>query len=224
MQPLTKQCPTGTVRQGRMCMPKTTKGWGDSPSDTITTPKPRATPERKPKPTPKPTPTKPSATSRASPSAKAVEAAPMPKENPLSVAVYTPRPLKTASKLTPAQIENAKLVSISYIMDAQMQGADGTVTDSFLDGTETLVMNNLDYEMVNDLSTKDYVVVRRGQETKIVFRGKQDDSDTPHAKRVIRGQTRDYSELDALYETLAKRNPGGEIEIVSYSNGTPKGM
>ena len=25
-------------------------------------------------------------------------------------------------------------------------------------------------------------------------------------------------ELDALYETLAKRNPGGEIEIVSYSN------
>ena len=80
-----------------------------------------------------------------------------------------------------------------------MQGAGGSVADSFLDGTETLLMNNLDYEMINDLATKDYVVVRRGQETKIVFRGKQDDSDMPHAKRVITGQTRDYSDLDNLF-------------------------
>ena len=225
MQPLTTQCPKGTVRQGRMCMPKTTKGLTDSPTPTTIAPKPN---ERKPKSTtPKPVAT-PTNRPRASPSAKAVEAAPTPEEeNPLSVTVYTPRGLhlKTASKLTPAQIENAKLVSISYIMDAQMQGADGSVADSFLDGTETLLMNNLDdYEMINDLSTKDYVVVRRGQETKIVFRGKQDDTDMPHAKRVVRGEMRDYSELDTLYETLAKRNPGGEIEIVSYSNGTPKGL
>ena len=46
----------------------------------------------------------------------------------------------------------------------------------------------------------------------------------PHVQQTIRGITRDYSELDTLYQTLAKRNPGGEIEIVSYSNGTPKGM
>ena len=46
----------------------------------------------------------------------------------------------------------------------------------------------------------------------------------PHAKRVITGQTRDYSDLDNLYAKLTKRNPGGEIEIVSYSNGTPKGL
>ena len=111
------------------------------------------------------------------------------------------------------------------MINAQMHEQEGTVENAMFDGTETLLMNNLDdYEMINDLSTKDYVVVRRGQETKIVFRGKQNDSDTPHANRVIRGQTRDYSELDALYETLAKRNPGGEIEIVSYSNGTPKGL
>ena len=204
-------------------MPKTTKGLTDSPTPTTIAPKPN---ERKPKSTtPKPVAT-PTNRPRASPSAKAVEAAPTPKKNPLSAGVYTPRGLhpKTATQLTPAQIENAKLVSISYIMDTQMQGAGGSVADSFLDGTETLLMNNLDYEMINDLSTKDYVVVRRGQETKIVFRGKQDDTDMPHAKRVIRGEMRDYSELDTLYETLAKRNPGGEIEIVSYSNGTPKGL
>jgi hypothetical protein len=202
-------------------MPKTTKGLTDSPTPTTIAPKPKPnpTPERQPKfTTPKPV---------ATPTAKAVQAAPTPEENPLSVTVHTPRGLnpKITTQLTPAQIESAKLVSISYIMDAQMQGAGGSVEDSFLDGTETLLMNNLDdYEMINDLSTKDYVVVRRGQETKIVFRGKQDDTDMPHAKRVVRGEMRDYSELDTLYETLAKRNPGGEIEIVSYSNGTPKGL
>eukprot|EP00964_Phaeocystis_antarctica_P071435 scaffold43586_cov39-Phaeocystis_antarctica.AAC.1 len=68
-----------------------------------------------------------------------------------------------------------------------MHEQEGTVENAMFDGTETLLMNNLDdYEMVNNLSTKDYVVVERGQETKIVFRGKQDDSDMPHAKRVIR--------------------------------------
>ena len=138
---------------------------------------------------------------------------------------FTPRPVKTSSKLTPIQIENAKLVSISYIIDAQMQGADGTVADAFIDGSETLIMNGMDdYTMLESLSTKDYVVVTRDQETKIVFRGKQDDSDMPHAKRVITGQARDYTELDDLYQRLNKLNPGGDIEIVSYSNGTPKGL
>ena len=78
--------------------------------------------------------------------------------------------------------------------------------------------------MVNDLTTKDYLVVTRGQETKIVFRGRADDGDNTHVEQTIRGITRDYSQLDTLYQTLARRNPGGEIEIVSYSNGTPKGM
>ena len=153
MQPLTKQCPTGTVRQGRMCMPKTTKGKGDSPTPTITAPEPRATLSPTPKPTPKsaPTPTPPSQ-SRISPSAQAIATAPTPKGNPLSGTVYTPRPLLTASKLTPAQIENAKLVSISYMINAQMHEQEGTVENAMFDGTDTLVMNNLDdYEMVNNL-------------------------------------------------------------------------
>ena len=226
MQPqVFRRCPKGTEQRGpgQLCLPKTTRGLADSPTPATIAPTPKANPTPKPKAKPTPKPTNPKPTPK--PSAKAVEAAPTPEENPLSVAVYTPRPLKTASKLTPAQIENAKLVSISYMINAQMHEQEGTVENAMFDGTETLLMNNLDdYEMVNNLSTKDYVVVRRGQETKIVFRGKQDDSDTPHANRVIRGQTRDYSELDALYETLAKRNPGGEIEIVSYSNGTPKGL
>ena len=120
--------------------------------------------------------------------AQAIATAPTPKENPLSGMTYTPRPLLTASKLTPAQIENAKLVSISYMINAQMHEQEGTVENAMFDGTETLLMNNLDdYEMVNNVSTKDYVVVKRGQETKIVFRGKQGDSDMNHAERVITG-------------------------------------
>ena len=119
-------------------------------------------------------------------------------------------------------MEDARLVAVSYYINREMAGPH--VPFDF-DGTSTLALNGLeDYRMVNDLSTKDYIVVTRGQETKIVFRGKAGDGDVPHVQQTIRGMTRDYSQLDTLYQTLAKRNPGGEIEIVSYSNGTPKGM
>ena len=61
-----------------------------------------------------------------------------------------------------------------------MGGQEGTLPFDF-DGTSTLALNGLqDYRMVNDLSTKDYIVVKRGQETKIVFRGKGGDEDIPH--------------------------------------------
>jgi hypothetical protein len=100
MQPqIFRQCPKGTVRQGRMCMPKTTKGLTDSPTPTTIAPKPN---ERKPKSTtPKPVAT-PTNRPRASPSAKAVEAAPTPEEeNPLSVK-SPERGLPQPQRATPA--------------------------------------------------------------------------------------------------------------------------
>lgn len=212
-----KQCPKNTYLQAGMCMPKTPKGGqGDSP----TTPpinslaKPRLSPAPTPTPTRKP---------RSSPSSQAIEAAATPTtRNPIA-ASFTPRPLKkTATQLSPAQMEDARLVAVSYYINREMAGPH--VPFDF-DGTSTLALNGLqDYRMVNDLSTKDYLVVTRGQETKIVFRGRADDGDNLHVEQTIRGITRDYSQLDTLYQTLAKRNPGGEIEIVSYSNGTPKGI
>ena len=210
-----KQCPKGTYLQAGMCMPKTPKGGqGDSP----TTPPISSLTGPRPPPPPPPT-RKP----RSSPSSQAIEAAATPTtRNPLGTS-FTPRPLKkTATQLSPAQMEDARLVAVSYYINREMAGPH--VPFDF-DGTSTLALNGLeDYRMVNDLSTKDYIVVTRGQETKIVFRGKAGDGDIPHVQQTIRGITRDYSELDTLYQTLAKRNPGGEIEIVSYSNGTPKGM
>ena len=212
-----KQCPKGTYLQAGMCMPKTPKGGqGDSP----TTPPISSLTGPRPPPPPPPT-RKP----RSSPSSQAIEAAATPTtRNPIA-ASFTPRPLKkTATQLSPSQMEDAQLVAVSYYINREMAGQEGTLPFDF-DGTSTLALNGLqDYRMVNDLSTKDYIVVTRGQETKIVFRGKAGDGDVPHVQQTIRGMNRDYSELDTLYQTLAKRNPGGEIDIVSYSNGTPKGM
>ena len=217
MQPqVFRRCPKGTEQRGpgQLCLPKETKGVSATPTTTTTTT--TKTPRLQPTPTPTRKP-------RSSPSSQAIEAAATPTtRNPIA-ASFTPRPLKkTATQLSPAQMEDARLVAVSYYINREMAGPH--VPFDF-DGTSTLALNGLeDYRMVNDLSTKDYIVVTRGQETKIVFRGKAGDGDIPHVQQTIRGITRDYSELDTLYQTLAKRNPGGEIEIVSYSNGTPKGM
>ena len=74
-------------------------------------------------------------------------------------------------------MEDARLVAVSYYINREMGGPH--VPFDF-DGTSTLALNGLeDYRMVNDLSTKDYIVVTRGQETKIVFRGKAGDGDDP---------------------------------------------
>ena len=216
MQPqVFRRCPKGTEQRGpgQLCLPKETKGESAPPTTITTTTK---TPKLQPTPTPTRKP-------RSSPSSQAIEAAATPTtRNPLGTS-FTPRPLKkTATQLSPAQMEDARLVAVSYYINREMAGPH--VPFDF-DGTSTLALNGLeDYRMVNDLSTKDYIVVKRGQETKIVFRGKAGDADVPHVQQTIRGMTRDYSQLDTLYQTLTKRNPGGEIEIVSYSNGTPKGM
>ena len=229
MQPqVFRRCPKGTEQRGpgQLCLPKETKGVSATPT-TITPPRPKLTPApaisslAKLEPTPPPPPTR---KPRSSPSSQAIEAADTPTTNPNPIAgSFTPRPLKkTATQLSPAQMEDARLVAVSYYINREMGGPHVPLD---FDGTSTLALNGLeDYRMVNDLSTKDYIVVKRGQETKIVFRGKAGDADVPHVQQTIRGMTRDYSQLDTLYQTLTKRNPGGEIEIVSYSNGTPKGM
>ena len=217
MQPqVFRRCPKGTEQRGpgQLCLPKETKGESASPTTTTTTTTTK---------TPRFQPTLKN-TRKPSPSSRAIEAAvtTSTRSNQLGTS-FTPRPLKkTATQLSPAQMEDARLVAVSYYINREMGGPH--VPFDF-DGTSTLALNGLeDYRMVNELSTKDYIVVTRGQETKIVFRGKAGDGDIPHVQQTIRGITRDYSELDTLYQTLAKRNPGGEIEIVSYSNGTPKGM
>jgi hypothetical protein len=206
---------------GQLCLPKETKG--ESASPTTITPPTAISSLAKLEPTPPPPPTR---KPRSSPSSQAFEAAvtTSTRSNQLGTS-FTPRPLKkTATQLSPAQMEDARLVAVSYYINREMGGHEGTLSFDF-DGTSTLALNGLeDYRMVNDLSTKDYIVVTRGQETKIVFRGKAGDADVPHVQQTIRGMTRDYSQLDTLYQTLAKRNPGGEIDIVSYSNGTPKAM
>ena len=138
----------------------------------------------------------------------------------------TDRPLKNDTvQLNKSQIENAKLVDVSYNVHEQMDGAEGSAKP-FLDGTFKVLneMNLNGYTLIDSLSTKEYIVVTRGQETKIVFRGRHDDSDNPHVKQVLKGETRDYSELDTLYEKVSKLTKGSNVSVVSYSNGSPKGL
>ena len=104
-------------------------------------------------------------------------------------------------------------------------GEDASLSDAMLEGDFVLRAYGLDdYKMIENLSTKQQIVLSKGNKVKIVFRGKNDATDMPHVYDTIKGKSRDYSHLDKLLETVRQQNPGKEVEIVSYSNGAPKGL
>ena len=76
-------------------------------------PKPTPTPTPPPKPPPPPTPPPPPPTPTPPP-------APPSAPNKAIKPTQTVRPLKTISKLTPEHIENAKLASVGYIVNHQL--------------------------------------------------------------------------------------------------------
>ena len=92
---------------------------------------------------------------------------------------------------------------------------------------EILIDNNLEGYTLSNLSTRDYLVLQKANTVEIIFRGAEgnlDPLDNAHISATIKGQAKDYSQLDSLMENIRLEFPDAEVEVVSYSNGGPKGI
>ena len=130
------------------------------------------------------------------------------------------------------------MVAVSYELNhlAERQRQNGFATTDYGEivndimetrGQEVLEQFGLgSWELDSERSTEQFIVLEKGGETQIVFRGREgiNDVDQAHFWAAVKGQTRDYSELDGLIEDLRETHPNSRISVTSYSNGGPKGM
>ena len=130
------------------------------------------------------------------------------------------------------------MVAVSYELNhlAERQRQNGFATTDYGEivndimetrGQEVLEQFGLgSWELDGERSTEQFIVLEKGGETQIVFRGREgiNDVDQAHFWAAVKGQTRDYSELDGLVEDLRETHPNSRISVTSYSNGGPKGM
>ena len=130
------------------------------------------------------------------------------------------------------------MVAASYELNhlAERQRQNGFATTDYGEivndimetrGQEVLEQFGLgSWELDGERSTEQFIVLEKGGETQIVFRGREgiNDVDQAHFWAAVKGQTRDYSELDGLVEDLRETHPNSRISVTSYSNGGPKGM
>ena len=154
------------------------------------------------------------------------------------------RPLKKMTKLTQSELDRGKMVGLAYEIDhhineeVHQRGHDPFGTDEQVinEVTDDLLMqhgedflNNFgleEYKIMNNLSTKQYIILEKGNDLKIVFRGRAGSNpiDNTHVLDTIKGKSRDYTELDTLMEDVRAYRPNANVEVVSYSNGGPKGF
>ena len=152
-----------------------------------------------------------------------------------------PRPLKQTSTLTKEQFQKGMLVDASYDHAAATESkinAGMTRKQAVAEtnkANESELLEGLDgYKLDKELSTDQYVVVEKDNKVTIVFRGRRsfkngewDPTDEAHLDKVMRGQTRDYSDLDELISNIFSKHPElspDDVDVVSYSNGGPKGL
>ena len=143
---------------------------------------------------------------------------------------------KPTTKLTEAQMEKARMVAASYeldhIVNTQLQNEGGDFGETVLDVMETHGQEALQevglgaWTLDSDLSTEQYIVLEKGEDVQVVFRGRAGDNpiDNQHVLDSFKGKARDYSELDELFQELRATRPDAKIAVSSYSNGGPKGM
>ena len=138
------------------------------------------------------------------------------------------------STLTPEQIDKGRIVAAAYEMDhqinremeytGQQQATDNVLlrhSDNILRQTELS-----DYRVIENLSDKQYLVLENGNEVKVVFRGRAGDNhvDNTHVGDTLRGKERDYGYIDDWMGELQVMRPDANVEVISYSNGGPKGI
>lgn len=168
-----------------------------------------------------------------------------------------PRPLKKMSELTQEQIDKGRMVAAAYKFDHQVdqeisKGStqqDATDTVLLRDSDDILRQSKLsDYTVIENLSDKQYLVLEKGNNVEVVFRGRAgnntpvrppqnsletillDDGDvlagedSIHVVDTLRGVEKNYDYIDDLMGEIKLARPNAVIGVVSYSNGGPKGL
>jgi hypothetical protein len=160
------------------------------------------------------------------------------------------------STLTPEQVNKGRMVAAAYEVDYQVNREMASSGSTMQEATDTVLLqqHNIlrqtelsDYRVIENLSDKQYLVLEKGNEVKVVFRGRagntnpvrppansiehmlsEGDSmagiDTIHVADTLKGTTRDYTYIDDLMGELQLTRPDANVEVISYSNGGPKGL
>jgi hypothetical protein len=139
------------------------------------------------------------------------------------------------STLTPEQIDKGRMVAAAYEVDYRINqeiargSTQQDATDDVLlrDSASVLRQTELnDYRVIENLSDKQYLVLEKGNEVKVVFRGRAGDNhvDNTHVGDTLKGKSRDYAYIDELMGELQILRPDANVEVISYSNGSPKGL
>jgi hypothetical protein len=148
------------------------------------------------------------------------------------------------------------MVAASYEIDHQInqeisQGStqqEAIDTVLLRDSDDILRQSKLsDYKIIENLSDKQYLVLEKGNNVQVVFRGRAGNntpvhppqnsletilsegdalagSDTIHVADTLQGNSRNYDYIDDLMGELQLERPDADIGVVSYSNGGPKGV
>ena len=186
-------------------------------------------------------------------------------DKPFKLALPLPRPPRDVTKFTEAMGAKGKLINVSYLLDSLIQDdiEDSDATD--FESRRYKELNYLDEEYTEgvmeqaglsewkidpELSTKQHLVLSKGNQTQIFFRGRagnQDHiqgpeglprnkfeaflagedrvgTDTRHVMDTLQNKPRDYGFIDELYKNIKEKYPSNELEVISYSNGGPKGL
>ena len=179
-----------------------------------------------------------------------------------------PQPPREVTKFTEAMGAKGKLINVSYHLDAVIQDdiEESLIPSDDLEGRRYKERNYLNEEFTEaimekaglsewkidpDLSTKQHLVLSKGNQTQIFFRGRAGNQDhiqgpeglprnkfenflaegedrvgvdTRHVMDTLQNKPRDYGFIDELYENVKEKYPSNELEVISYSNGGPKGL
>ena len=202
---------------------------------------------RPPAPPPRPTPPAPA------PAPPTPAPAPAPPQETAALAAL--RPLKTISKLTPEQIEKGRMVAAAYEVNAEINKemqytGQQNATDNVLLRQSDRILQQTElsgYKVIKNLSDKQYLVLEKGNNVEVVFRGREGNThhvrapqnslenllaegdtmvgeDSVHVSETLQGKVRDYGYIDDLMGELQIMRPNADIGVVSYSNGGPRGL
>ena len=234
-------------------------------------PKSRGSPENRPKPAvglrPDPTPIFDHPDLRSEPieeDGKAIRSDALRPDQPIAtlstnndptVTTALPRPLKELSTLTQEQIEKGRMVAAAYEVDHQINQemqytGQQNATDNVLLRQSDSILRQTElsgYKVIKNLSDKQYLVLEKGNNVEVVFRGRAGNThhvrapqnslenilaegdtmvgvDSVHVSETLRGVPRDYTYIDKLMGELQIMRPNADIGVVSYSNGGPRGL
>ena len=124
----------------------------------------------------------------------------------------------------------AAAYEIDYQINKEMQyTGQQNATDNVLLRQSDSVLRQTElsgYKIIENLSDKQYLVLEKGNQVEVVFRGRAGDNhvDNSHVSDTLRGKSRDYGYIDDLMGELQIMRPNADIGVVSYSNGGPKGL